>query len=89
MPKIAHLHFTFSEAQYASHLQRHIIPLKYEEYQPTGWLGLMINSLLYYEVQTDELMMKNLPKIIKAIERQTLGEDPEGELLPLLMNNYY
>ncbi|XP_072045722.1 NLR family CARD domain-containing protein 4-like [Amphiura filiformis] len=74
------------EAQYGAFLQRRIIPLKYEDYQPTGWLGLMINSLLYYEVHTDEIMMENLPKIIKAIETPNLppdSDDPPTEAVPV------
>ncbi|XP_072045055.1 NLR family CARD domain-containing protein 4-like [Amphiura filiformis] len=58
------------EAQYGDYLKKPIIPLKYEEYQPTGWLGLLINPLLYYDVQTDETMMQELPKIVKAVEQK-------------------
>ncbi|XP_072045127.1 NLR family CARD domain-containing protein 4-like [Amphiura filiformis] len=58
------------EAQYGDYLKKPIIPLKYEEYQPTGWLGLLINPLLYYDVQTDETMMQELPKIIKDVEQK-------------------
>ena len=45
-----------------------MIPLKYEKYTPTGWLGILVNAHLYYDVQTDESLMKNLPEIIKAIK---------------------
>ena len=61
---------SFAEAQYAQSLQKNIIPLKCEEYKPTSWLGLMINALLYYDVQTEESMMGNLPAIKRALEKQ-------------------
>ena len=30
----------------------------------------MINALLYYDVQTEESMMKNLPSIIRALDKR-------------------
>ncbi|XP_072048271.1 uncharacterized protein [Amphiura filiformis] len=71
------------EAQYAFFLKRPIIILKYDDHTPDGWLGLQINSLLYYDVQTEEAMMTNLPKIKEQLNkgksptRQT-DHDPEN-----------
>ena len=59
-----------TEAQYASHLKKHIIPLKYDDHKPSGWLGLMINSLLYYDVRTEQSLINNLPEIKKALDER-------------------
>ncbi|XP_072051221.1 uncharacterized protein [Amphiura filiformis] len=58
------------ELQYAASERKHIVPLKYEDYKPSNWLGLLINSLLYYEVHTNEAMLKNLPNIIRALDKK-------------------
>ncbi|XP_072047265.1 uncharacterized protein [Amphiura filiformis] len=71
------------EAQYAFFLKRPIVILKYDRHTATGWLGLQINNLLYYDVQTEEAMMGNLPKIKEQLDkgkpptRQT-DHDPES-----------
>ena len=69
-----------SEAQYAQSLKKNIIPLRYEQYKPTSWLGLMINALLYYDVQSEESMMKNLPAIKRALDKQGDGSGKFGIL---------
>ncbi|XP_072049656.1 uncharacterized protein [Amphiura filiformis] len=75
------------EAQYANILKKHIVPLKYEEYMPTSWLGLMINALLYYDVQTEESMMKNLPSIIRAMDKRGVSRRFEGTSEPKLVSS--
>ena len=64
-------HYQYSEAEYATLNKKKIIPLKYEktfDLKGSGWLGLLIGGQLYYEVDTDESMMKNLPQIVEALE---------------------
>ncbi|XP_072027842.1 uncharacterized protein [Amphiura filiformis] len=61
------------EAQYAKYKGKPIIPLKFDKHSPDGWLGLLICSLLYYDVQTENSMSANLPGIIKDIQSY-----PEG-----------
>ena len=62
----------FTEAQYAiNNCKKNIIPLRYEkDFKATGWLGLLIGSILYYEVHSDETMMANLPKIKQALNKR-------------------
>ena len=62
-----------TEAQYARDQGRLIIPLKYEDYRPSGWLGFMINSMLYYDVRTDEAMMESLPSIMKRLDKKSVN----------------
>ncbi|XP_072036783.1 uncharacterized protein [Amphiura filiformis] len=52
------------EAQYASYKGKPIIPLKFDDHKPDGWLGLLICSVLYHDVQSVNAMFKNLPSII-------------------------
>ena len=49
-----------SEAQYAYYLKKRIIPLRFEHCQPSGWLGLVISSELYYSATSDEELTRNL-----------------------------
>ncbi|XP_072047262.1 uncharacterized protein [Amphiura filiformis] len=72
------------EAQYAFFLKKPIVILKYDRHTPTGWLGLQINNLLYYDVQTEEAMMKNLPKIKEQLDKdkaptKQADHDPENK----------
>ncbi|XP_072021542.1 diacylglycerol kinase beta-like [Amphiura filiformis] len=55
------------EAQYAKYKSKPIIPLKFDEHRPDGWLGLLICSLLYHDVQSDNAISANLPGIIRDI----------------------
>ncbi|XP_072022082.1 uncharacterized protein [Amphiura filiformis] len=71
------------EAQYAFFLKKPIVILKYDRHTPTGWLGLQINNLLYYDVQTEEAMMGNLPKIKEQLDKdkaptKRADHDPES-----------
>ena len=80
----------FTEAQYASHLKKHIIPLKYDNHKPSGWLGIMINNLLYYDVRTEQSLMDNFSEIKKAVDEilysewNYLGKFPSGRWLIFL-----
>ncbi|XP_072024281.1 uncharacterized protein [Amphiura filiformis] len=58
------------EAQYADFLNKDIIRLQYDSSKPSDWLGLMICNMLYYDVRTEEAMVKSLPEIIKAIDEK-------------------
>ncbi|XP_072050019.1 uncharacterized protein [Amphiura filiformis] len=55
------------EAQYASYQGKEIIPLKFDNHRPDGWLGLLICNLLYHDVRSESAMLENLPNIIKDI----------------------
>ena len=69
----------YTEAQYASTLNVPIIPLRYQHgYKPRGWLGLLINSLLYYEVHSESSLIENLPEIKNALDK-CLSHDEDAE----------
>ena len=73
---------TFTEAQYASHRNVPIIPLKYEEdFNASDWLGLLISSTLYYDVHSDESLMRNLPDIKKALDIHYKLDKPEEAVI--------
>ena len=61
--------FLSLEAQYSKSLEKTVIPLRYQKFQPSGWLGLMVKPLLYYNVETSVDLRSNLPKILEAVER--------------------
>ena len=43
------IHYFYTEANYAYKLKRPIIPLLMEEnYDPDGWLGIILGTKLYY-----------------------------------------
>ncbi|XP_072036781.1 uncharacterized protein [Amphiura filiformis] len=60
-----------NEAQYAIYKGKRIIPLKLDQHKPGGWLGLLINSLFYHDVQSENAMLKSLPSIIRDIKGYT------------------
>ena len=57
-----------TEAQYANSLKKIVIPLRYQNFQPSGWLGLIVKPLLHYNVETRVYLRSNLPKILEAVE---------------------
>ena len=60
--------FSFTEAQYAFQTNTLTIPLKVEEnFEPKGWLGLLMGTALYYQAHTDEMLEKNFADIIKEL----------------------
>ena len=81
-----------AEAQYASKRQVPIIPLKYEKgFKESGWLGLLIGSLLYYQVDTDMALMNSLPKIKDALKKHIkLADDSlaKGRLANSILSHF-
>ncbi|XP_072026918.1 uncharacterized protein [Amphiura filiformis] len=57
------------ELNYADLKKKRLIPLKYDDHNPSGWLGLLIGSLLYYDVRTDEALDDNFDAIVQDIRR--------------------
>lgn len=56
------------EASYAFGEKKPIIPLLAEiGYKPTGWLGILVNSKLYYPITLPEHIQENAPKIVKDL----------------------
>ncbi|XP_072024411.1 uncharacterized protein [Amphiura filiformis] len=58
------------EAQYADHLNKDLVVLKFDAHRPSDWLGIMICKEIYYDVTTEDAMMQNLPEIKKAIDEK-------------------
>ncbi|XP_072021923.1 uncharacterized protein [Amphiura filiformis] len=56
-----------TEAEYAFKKNRSIIPLMAENHDPTGWLGVLLGSRLYYRVDTDDQLNQNFPALIRAL----------------------
>lgn len=57
------------EAQYATKLKKTIIPLRVQpKYSPDGWLGLLINQDLYFDVSNPNLKEAD-PVIDKVLDR--------------------
>ena len=64
--------------------------MKYDQhFVPTDWLGLLINALIYYEVHSDESMMKNLPAITKAVDIHYKLDKPEEALIDSVPTGAY
>ncbi len=65
-----------TEAEYTYKLQKPIIPLRLqEEYDPDGWLGIMIGTKLYVDFSMSDALEENLKKL-----QQLLGD--RGRILP-------
>ena len=67
------------EAEYAEQRKRRIIPLKYENHDPTGWLGLLIGRLIYHDVRSDEALEKSFEAIMKDIRGEPLPAASSGK----------
>ena len=57
-----------TEAEYASFLDKPIIPLKFDDCKATGLIARIINEHECYDVKTDELLKESLPKVKTALE---------------------
>ena len=69
-------HYIYTEAEYAFQKNKTIIPLKVEaDFEPSGWLGPLIGTRLYYRMDTDSLLLKNFPDLRRAIGDRGLGVD--------------
>ncbi|XP_072015716.1 uncharacterized protein [Amphiura filiformis] len=56
------------EAEYAFQKDKVIIPLKVEEnFQPTGWLGILMGTALYYQAHSDEMLDKVFSDVVKEL----------------------
>ena len=69
------------EAEHAINMKKRIIPLKYENHKPTGWLGLLIGSLKYHDVRSDEALEKSFDFIVKDIRGESLPATSSGKAI--------
>ena len=67
------------EANYADKRKKRIIPLKYENHDPTEWLGLLIGSLKYHDVRNDEALENSFDALVKDIKREPLTAASSGK----------
>ena len=59
---------SITEASYASKKKKPIIPLLMEaNYEPDGWLGILLGTKLYYNFFSDEHMASSMESLIKEI----------------------
>ena len=65
-----------TEAEYAFQKNKTIIPLKVgTDFEPSGWLGPLIGTRLYYRMHTDELLLRHFLDLRRAIGDRGLGVD--------------
>ena len=57
-----------TEAEYASFLDKPIIPLQFDDCKATGLMARIINEHEWYNVKTDESLVESLPKVKNALE---------------------
>ena len=77
--------FCIPEAENAFHLKKRIVPLIMEEYKAHGWLGALVRTTLYFRFDTDEMLEKNFPDLVRALGDS--GRKPrKGENCILLVN---
>ncbi|XP_071798545.1 uncharacterized protein [Asterias amurensis] len=71
-----------TEAEYTYKLQKPIIPLRLqEEYDPDGWLGIMIGTKLYVDFSTSHALEENLKKLKQLLgDRGRVGEENKSTL---------
>ncbi|XP_072035118.1 uncharacterized protein [Amphiura filiformis] len=57
-----------TEASYAYKMKKPIVPLLVEDaYDPDGWLGALVGMLLYYKIEDQTTLQKQLPQIMKEL----------------------
>lgn len=72
--------FSFPEAHYAKKCKIPIIPLKVEKWNPDGWLGILIASLMYYDFTKEDSKGTVMAKLIVALRQKRDGKDKvDGE----------
>ncbi|KAK3782837.1 hypothetical protein RRG08_002468 [Elysia crispata] len=79
---------TRAEAEYTFQQRKPIIPLIMQnEYQPDGWLGLILGSKLYYDFSgkhSFESRMEGLLKAILTVAKRATGDATDGVEQPLV-----
>ena len=58
-----------SEAEYAYQCKKHVVCLKMEKFAPTGWLGFLLGTKLYYEMFPEGGCGDFVEKIVKEIQK--------------------
>ncbi|XP_041350494.1 uncharacterized protein LOC121369460 [Gigantopelta aegis] len=66
-----------TESEYVFRLRKDIVPLRLQhKYQPDGWLGMLVGSRLYFDFSSEELVDKQMPKLIKELGTRGFIERP-------------
>jgi len=60
------------EGEYASNLHKRVIFLKVEDYQPDGWLGIMLGAKLWYNFYRDEKFEESLASVAAVLTASSL-----------------
>ena len=80
-----------TEVEYASFLDKPIIPMHFDDHKATGLLARIINAHESYDVQTKQSLKKNLPKVKEALVNARKPQpQAAGELtfIIIIMENY-
>ena len=56
-----------TEVEYASFLDKPIIPMHFDDHKATGLLARIINAHESYDIQTKQSLKENLPKLTEAL----------------------
>eukprot|EP00056_Hartaetosiga_gracilis_P006127 m.93433 g.93433 ORF g.93433 m.93433 type:complete len:672 (-) comp12385_c0_seq1:67-2082(-) len=68
------------EADYAHKLGKHIIPVRVDSYDPDGWLGLLLGTKLWYDVQDANdvaVLSKLFDEVSSNLRRQVHPPQPK------------
>ncbi len=74
---LQHFNDSFAEAEYAFQLKKDIIPLMLEpQYQPDGWLGIVVGAKFWLDFSTKSKVGENANKLLKEIgDRGRVGNE--------------
>ena len=64
------------EATFASSLNKPIIPVRIEELQFKGWIGVLMSSMLYYDVGPDLRNTQNVDALLSVIKEKYASRVP-------------
>ena len=64
------------EATFASSLKKHIIPVRIEDFQFRGWMGVLMSSMLYYDVGPNLCNTSNLENLLSVIKDKYASYEP-------------
>ncbi|XP_070538017.1 uncharacterized protein [Ptychodera flava] len=66
-----------TEAEYTYRLQKPFVPLKIQQnYQPDGWLGILLGTKLYFDFSSPSKLDQEMPKLVKELGKRGLASSP-------------
>ena len=81
-----------TEVEYASFLDKPIIPMHFDDHKATGLLARIINAHESYDIQTKQSLKENFPKVKEAlVNARKQQPQATGELafIIIIVENFF